>query len=298
MGLGASLFLIAGGAILVWGVDREVAGIDVDAIGVILMVVGIVGARALDDLLVIVGRRGRPPARNVRRRRPTGHRRAGLLEARRFSGVRQVLAPAEPSTGPPADRRSLRGRAPRNEDAGPSPLRSHRRGRPWSRRRRACRRGRRCERDARTSYGPRSRERSRRAFPSRCRSGRRRRPVRLVRRRPESRLGGEVDSGVEPVAARAEDVADGRDQRACEAERAARDRPAQGSHRGRPSDPVGPIPAHRWKLRSAASVCEPRTPSKFPDGKPCQASANWSAATSHPCAPSLSSRRPSGERKP
>ena len=44
MGLGASLFLIAGGAILVWGVDAEVAGIDVDAIGVILMVVGIIGA--------------------------------------------------------------------------------------------------------------------------------------------------------------------------------------------------------------------------------------------------------------
>ncbi|MEK6276319.1 MAG: hypothetical protein AABM30_13455 [Actinomycetota bacterium] len=43
MGLGASLFLIAGGAILVWGVTGEVAGIDVDAIGVILMVVGIVG---------------------------------------------------------------------------------------------------------------------------------------------------------------------------------------------------------------------------------------------------------------
>jgi hypothetical protein len=44
MGLGASLFLIAGGAILVWGVNAEVAGLDVDAIGVILIVVGIVGA--------------------------------------------------------------------------------------------------------------------------------------------------------------------------------------------------------------------------------------------------------------
>ena len=43
MGLGASLALIAAGAILVWGVTAEVAGIDVDAIGVILMVVGIVG---------------------------------------------------------------------------------------------------------------------------------------------------------------------------------------------------------------------------------------------------------------
>jgi hypothetical protein len=44
MGLGASLFLIAGGAILIWGVNAEVAGLDVDAIGAILMVVGIIGA--------------------------------------------------------------------------------------------------------------------------------------------------------------------------------------------------------------------------------------------------------------
>jgi hypothetical protein len=44
MGLGASLFLIAGGAILVWGVDKEVAGLNVDAIGVILIVIGIIGA--------------------------------------------------------------------------------------------------------------------------------------------------------------------------------------------------------------------------------------------------------------
>ncbi len=43
MGLGASLFLIAGGAILVWGVTGKVGGLDVDAIGVILMVIGIIG---------------------------------------------------------------------------------------------------------------------------------------------------------------------------------------------------------------------------------------------------------------
>ena len=43
MGLGVSLFLIAGGAILVWGVNKEVAGLDLDAIGVILMVIGIIG---------------------------------------------------------------------------------------------------------------------------------------------------------------------------------------------------------------------------------------------------------------
>ena len=43
MGLGVSLFLIAGGAILVWGVDKAVAGLNLDAIGVILMVIGIIG---------------------------------------------------------------------------------------------------------------------------------------------------------------------------------------------------------------------------------------------------------------
>ena len=43
MGLGASLFLIAGGAILVWGVTGELANVDLDAIGWILIVVGLVG---------------------------------------------------------------------------------------------------------------------------------------------------------------------------------------------------------------------------------------------------------------
>jgi hypothetical protein len=43
MGLGASLFLIAIGAILVWGVTGEIAGADLDAIGVILMIVGGIG---------------------------------------------------------------------------------------------------------------------------------------------------------------------------------------------------------------------------------------------------------------
>jgi len=37
------LFLVAIGAILVWGVTTNVAGIDEDAVGWILMVVGIVG---------------------------------------------------------------------------------------------------------------------------------------------------------------------------------------------------------------------------------------------------------------
>ena len=43
MGLGVSLFLIAIGAILVFAVEAEVSGVDVDAIGWILMIVGAVG---------------------------------------------------------------------------------------------------------------------------------------------------------------------------------------------------------------------------------------------------------------
>jgi hypothetical protein len=43
MGLGVSLLLIAAGAILIWGVTGEAAGVDIDAIGVILMIVGFAG---------------------------------------------------------------------------------------------------------------------------------------------------------------------------------------------------------------------------------------------------------------
>jgi Domain of unknown function (DUF6458) len=43
MGISLSLFLIAAGAILAWAVNAEVSGIDVQAAGVILMVVGVIG---------------------------------------------------------------------------------------------------------------------------------------------------------------------------------------------------------------------------------------------------------------
>jgi lysylphosphatidylglycerol synthetase-like protein (DUF2156 family) len=43
MGMGVGIFLVAAGAILVWGVTGEFAGVDIDAIGWILMVVGILG---------------------------------------------------------------------------------------------------------------------------------------------------------------------------------------------------------------------------------------------------------------
>ena len=43
MGLAVSLILIAAGAILKWGVTAEPSGLNLDAIGWILMVIGIVG---------------------------------------------------------------------------------------------------------------------------------------------------------------------------------------------------------------------------------------------------------------
>lgn len=44
MGIGISVFLIAVGAILLWAVNGEVAGVNVDAIGWILLAVGAFGA--------------------------------------------------------------------------------------------------------------------------------------------------------------------------------------------------------------------------------------------------------------
>ena len=43
MSLGFSLFLIAVGAILTWAVHYTVSGVDINTVGVILMIVGAVG---------------------------------------------------------------------------------------------------------------------------------------------------------------------------------------------------------------------------------------------------------------
>ncbi|MEV0459934.1 DUF6458 family protein [Catellatospora methionotrophica] len=43
MGIGASLFLIALGAILTFALDVSISGLDLDVVGWILMVVGVVG---------------------------------------------------------------------------------------------------------------------------------------------------------------------------------------------------------------------------------------------------------------
>jgi hypothetical protein len=43
MGIGVSLFLIAVGAILAWAVDVTTSGLDINMVGIILMVVGGIG---------------------------------------------------------------------------------------------------------------------------------------------------------------------------------------------------------------------------------------------------------------
>ena len=43
MGVGVSLILIAAGAVLVWGINGDIGSVNEDAIGWILMIVGIVG---------------------------------------------------------------------------------------------------------------------------------------------------------------------------------------------------------------------------------------------------------------
>ena len=43
MGIGVSLLLIAIGAILTWAVSADVSGVDLNTVGVILMVVGAAG---------------------------------------------------------------------------------------------------------------------------------------------------------------------------------------------------------------------------------------------------------------
>lgn len=43
MATGSSIFLIAVGAILTFAVDAEVSGLDISAVGIILMIAGVLG---------------------------------------------------------------------------------------------------------------------------------------------------------------------------------------------------------------------------------------------------------------
>jgi hypothetical protein len=43
MGISLSLFFIAAGAILTWAVSADVSGVNIQAVGIILLIVGILG---------------------------------------------------------------------------------------------------------------------------------------------------------------------------------------------------------------------------------------------------------------
>ena len=62
MGIGASVFLIALGAILAFAVDYDLSGISVQTIGIILMIAGAVG---LAMTMLVFGRRDRVAAGGV-----------------------------------------------------------------------------------------------------------------------------------------------------------------------------------------------------------------------------------------
>lgn len=55
MGIGVGIFLIAVGAVLTFAVEATVSGIDINTVGVILMVVGALGL--LLDLVIFAPRR-------------------------------------------------------------------------------------------------------------------------------------------------------------------------------------------------------------------------------------------------
>jgi Domain of unknown function (DUF6458) len=59
--VGAALFLIAVGAILNFAVTAELAGIDLQTVGVILMVTGAIGLVIGIVLIAMDRRRGAPP---------------------------------------------------------------------------------------------------------------------------------------------------------------------------------------------------------------------------------------------
>lgn len=66
MGIGVSIFLIAVGAILSFAVEASAEGININTVGIILMIVGAVGLLAS---MLIFGDRGRDRERTVVRDR-------------------------------------------------------------------------------------------------------------------------------------------------------------------------------------------------------------------------------------
>jgi hypothetical protein len=69
MGIGTSIFLIAVGAILYWAVDAEVSGLEINTVGLILMICGALGLLISLFLLGSYRRRGTTERRTIVRDR-------------------------------------------------------------------------------------------------------------------------------------------------------------------------------------------------------------------------------------
>jgi len=69
MGIGTSLFLIATGAILYFAVDAEVSGLEIQTVGLILMVIGVLGL-IISFFMINSARRGTTERTVVRDRDP------------------------------------------------------------------------------------------------------------------------------------------------------------------------------------------------------------------------------------
>ena len=78
MGIGAGVFLIAAGAVLAFAVHTSVSGIDIQTVGIILMLAGVLGV--IVDLVVFAPRR-----RTVAAAAPAGRTRTVVEE--RDNGV-------------------------------------------------------------------------------------------------------------------------------------------------------------------------------------------------------------------
>ena len=60
MGIGTSIFLLAAGAILRYAVDFQVTGVEVQTVGLILMIVGILGL-VISLAVMFLGQQDQPP---------------------------------------------------------------------------------------------------------------------------------------------------------------------------------------------------------------------------------------------
>jgi hypothetical protein len=69
VGIGTSLFLIATGAILYFAVDASVQGLEIQTVGVILMVIGVLGLVISLFILMSASRNRYPDDRPTRRDR-------------------------------------------------------------------------------------------------------------------------------------------------------------------------------------------------------------------------------------